>query len=440
MVAKYSSEPEMEQVRKSQFESHCFPFDYEFENKVEVLSESPGINAPYNKELHSNFTHDNLLEKYFLLWRKYCRNNRAPTTNDNRIDKFVDSLKRHKETVSVKKQQPEIHKNKRRKPRDNLNTFEHRFEAQRRVIETQRTKLTQQDRIIESLKLGLIEDELEKSLSNSKSEIKEVFRKCSVKVRCRSTVSNENVTTMHVKSRSVPRIFRCMEKRAEERSLKRQIIAQRKTMLEEIKRKHAEKVVERKKAADEEQRLKNLQAVKDARLREIELEKLKKTERETYLRGLRRAMLHRDNKLKQLGFSLFCNILHTKRRNEELGNAFYNSVVQRKCIRKWHQYVGSEMRRKYLQADSVYRLKCLKPAILSLKLVSATNGSLRLRGEISDRILDVAEEKTKSPGGARFLRNATEQRDVCHLVQICSSHTRGKRADDLFGRAALPEV
>lgn len=371
---KYSSKLEVNQVRKLQFEFRTSNYECE-NNRLEALSESHRINITCNKEVPTNFLQDNLLEKYFLLWKKYCTNKQVPVINNNeRIHKFVDSLKMYKENASMKKQSTETNKNDRAKSKDiNFNTFEHRFKAQREVIETQKIKLIEQARIIETLKLGLIEDELEKSLSNAKNEIREIFQKCSVKVRCRTHILNENVPTMQVKSNSVPRIFRRMEKRAEERLLKRQIIIQRKMMLEEIKKKHTEEVMEKKKAADEEQRLKNLHDVEDKRLKEIELEKLKKAKREIYLKKLHKAVLYYNKKLKHLGFISLRNMLYVKKKNEELSNIFYNSGMQRKCIRKWNLYVKSEMQEKYLRADAFYKLKCLKPAILSFKFVSTTN-------------------------------------------------------------------
>lgn len=161
----------------------------------------------------------------------------------------------------------------------NLNpqSFKNRYEAQKNIIEQQKAKLKEQEKLIEALRLGRIKEDLYKSIKATKNTIHEVFQNASPKVKMKMmpalTVQCADVIDLQLNSSKAPKIVQEMEKRAEERALKREIILEKKRMLDEERRKAAILALEQKRVQDEEERKKQLEAIKERRKRELEMEK-----------------------------------------------------------------------------------------------------------------------------------------------------------------------
>lgn len=279
---------------------------------IEKLEDIKAEEAHHDFEVVVTNTKANneLKNVYFNQWKKYTNKQKAikddPSSNQRqKVERFIETLKeyKYKKThVSIKDveskpiiekppflrqsslhvcpTQPKEEVKKRNVKTTNNNGYKNRFEAQKNIIVMQKNKLKEQEKLIEQLKLGMVSKELYKSINNAEQNIKEIFQFASTKVKSKvnpivSVGCKEKLFELELYSHKAPKFVQEMEKRAQEREIRRELIMERKREIDEYRKRIKEQAIEAKRAQDEEETKKNLEAMKEKRRKELEIQKKK---------------------------------------------------------------------------------------------------------------------------------------------------------------------
>lgn len=375
----------------------------------QIISNIPLRNA-------ENKNNKKLIKNYFTSWKTFVNNKKKRMQNEQRIadqhEKLENFLKKIKKTQKVKANKIETDTQNRKMSKNKVqnytpdnkkinknvheqeNKYKHRFQAQQNIINVQKTKLEQQCKLIEDLKLGKITVEIAKSLENTKNEIREIFSKSSAKIKCRISpliedVSNKSIN-FELRTDKAPKIIQEMEKRAQERALKRQIILERKRIIDEEKKRVAALILEQKRIQDEEEKKRNLEAMKEKRRKEMELHKIRRINKEKYFNNLNKAIELHERHLKFFGLKCFVKLVIIKRDNMEKSIQFYDQFLVKKCFNKWLLYYREIESKINERADLFYKNKILIKYIDKFKLVLRTRRqSMQVACDLYDLKLEI---------------------------------------------------
>lgn len=332
-----------------------------------------------------------LMRKYFTSWKNSVTNEKQKikyegemTNQKEKLDKFFKKIKRLKRQKNQSKvnvqpsENTEIKPNNSYKPQiKDYNIYKHRYKAQQNIITQQKIKLEKQTKLIEDLKLGKITEELSKSLETTKSEIREIFSKSSAKVKCKVSPLLEDLpkklVDLQLRTEQAPKIIQQMEKRTAERALRRQMILERKKIMDEERKRMAELILEQKRVQDEEEKKRNLMAIKEKRRKEMELQKLRQLNKEKYLNNLNKALRYHNEKLKKHGLYAFVEILTVKHKNIEKSLQFYEMLIKKRSFFNWRNHRIETEKKTNEKADLFYRTKLLKKYINLFKSVRKCN-------------------------------------------------------------------
>ncbi|XP_022918028.2 coiled-coil domain-containing protein 191 isoform X1 [Onthophagus taurus] len=369
---------------------------YESLSKSIKSQQNMDIEKSYVQELMITSRSTKLVEKYFNIWRAKVRKKKRPDTGLIKKEKINNFLERLKQTTEQKIAEP----NKlttQSKSSNNLScyqiktsneTFKNRLKSQQDVIQNQKAQINEQNKLIEDLRLGIIQEETTKSLNNSHYEIREIFRRCSGSVRCKITppeASENNVHVIELRCSKPPKLFREMEKRAEERSLKRQIIKERKRVLDERKQILAAEAVERKKTVEEEERKKNLEMIKERRRLESETIKIKELKRKEYLEKIHKANKFHNRKLKLMVFDGMKKMIKIMEENFFKAEFYYDNCAKRNCFLALKKYSNQKIFERNCKADGLFQFKVLKKSFQAWKvLIIMKKQSLQVAEDVFD--------------------------------------------------------
>lgn len=234
------------------------------------------------------------------------------------------------------------------------NNYEQRFKAQKIAIKKLSRKLEVQNQVIDNLKLGIIEKQTLKSLEESKIEIREIFSHCSVKVRCKLAPPVAFNETFMISTRKAPESIKRMEQRALERIRRREIIMERKHIIEENRKRLIQEAIESKRVQDDEKKKRNLELIKERRRKELEIEKARQKNKLIHFEKLKNAQYFYEKKLLKKGFEKI------KKNSTEQKNNYLKSVehYERKIIRvsfgKWQALIERLYKDKYKLAQQVF--------------------------------------------------------------------------------------
>ncbi|KAI4453224.1 hypothetical protein MML48_scaffold00002783 [Holotrichia oblita] len=360
-----------------------------------------------------------IVKKYFKRWKTKVKEKRKDVDTTQKIVNFLEELKKHKSAVKptkCEKRESENDQTKhcpksanKKKYQDVSEIYKNRFQAQQDLIKSQQTKLHEQEKIIEDLKLGIITEETQKSLENGKCEIREIFKRCSVKVKCRITppeAVEKNVDIIELRSSKVPKIMAELDKRATERAIRRNIILEKKKIIEEKKRKEYELIVASKKAADDEQKKKNLEAIKEKRRLENELERKRQENRHKYLEIINKADKFHRKKLKRKYFNAFKALMEIKNEFEIKSDLFYENLLKKKSVCIWNINVKEILEKHYLDADCLYEYKLKK------KIFKSWQSVLFLQKQSMQVAEDLYDMRLQSRAFIQWHRNVCRQQMI----------------------------
>ncbi|XP_017784586.1 PREDICTED: coiled-coil domain-containing protein 191 isoform X2 [Nicrophorus vespilloides] len=318
-------------------------------NRKQLLIEMNEINVEMTVK---HIKRDEILRKCFQKWRGKTREKKKPIENfDEKLDKFIENLKCKEEKVkkvnveNVKA--PQILKN--------------RYVAQKYMIMEQKAKLLEQEKVIEELKYGKMCESLQKSIKESKDELQEFYTNMKKTTKTKlGTICKTVEEVIEIQADLAPKLVREMERRAQERALKRKLILEKKRIMDEEKKRIAQEAVERKRVQDEEEKKAALEAIKLKRLKEIEANKLRALNKQRYLEGCSKANKYYRKKLLKRGLKAFKIIIILRDTAESMAEEYYSNKLTKNALICWHRNVEIEKNEKICKADNFYKTLLLK--------------------------------------------------------------------------------
>ncbi|KAJ8920181.1 hypothetical protein NQ315_011842 [Exocentrus adspersus] len=312
-----------------------------------------------------------LRQKYFMLWQEVVKMRKEKNAVlENRIkqkeklDNLVRTMKRYRKQ--------ELHHPTRESPRKTTQSersrapeiFKNRYTAQKNIINMQKAKLEEQNKLIEELKLGIIREDLLKSIENTKSNIREIFSNCSSTTKCKvPVIILTERQDFKVTTQKAPKIVQQLEQRALERAQKRRMILERKRLIEEARQRLLEEAIENKRVLEEEERRRSLAVIKERRKKELELEKVRQANKQKYLDSLNKAVNFYNTLLLERCFrQLYDNFIRS-RNNRWLALEHYERKLLKKSIVSWCDLVEDSYKLKYELADAHFTYTILKKVL-----------------------------------------------------------------------------
>lgn len=312
-----------------------------------------------------------ILKSVFDTWKRKVRlkkdkaeSVRIKLEQREKLDNLMKVLKKYKKEQKGDVKFEEI------KPKVAAHSFRNRFEAQKSTIEKLTLKLEEKDRLIDELKLGILDKDALKSLNQTKIEIREIFANCSAKVRCKLPPPPDYSEKFMISTQKAPKIVQEMEEKALERAKRRELILERKRRIEENRQRMIAEALEKKRMQDEEEKKRSLETMKERRRKELELEKIKQANRLILLEKLKKAAaLHRRNLLKKSFRSLLFNYLESKN-NHERSVSHYRTKLLSRAVAEWLNFVELKYCDKNALADAVFAKKILTKTLTTWREVN----------------------------------------------------------------------
>lgn len=308
-----------------------------------------------------------LLKQYFNKWREYHKM-ASETQNDSTATEKIDMLISELHRLKLKKKKFVRSNSELVTERKILKTtagecFENRFKTQKAVIEVQKAKLEAQNRLIEDLKLGIIKDELSKSLEHTKTELREIFSKSSNKLKCKMAPTGvkleDTLANFIIKSNKAPKFLQQMEIRALERAKNREIIRERKRLIDEEKQRIFEYAIEQKRIQDEEEKRKNLEAIKEKQRADLERQKIIQMNKEKYFCDLKKASRFYNKTILKRYFAGLQHNVYMVRNSILRADDFYERNLKLKTFCCWVNFIEEKYRELNDKADALFERRIL---------------------------------------------------------------------------------
>nr|CAH7762288.1 unnamed protein product [Callosobruchus chinensis] len=231
----------------------------------------------------------------------------------------------------------------------------------------QRAKIEEQNKIISELELGIIREDLMKSIENTKTNIREIFAECSHKMKLKMPTLLIQEPKFSICSKQAPKFVQQMEERALIRARNREMILERKRFIEETRQKLLEQAIERKKALEEEERKRNLEMLKQKRYKEMELERIRQANQQIYLKKLSSAIMFHNKLLMEQCFKKLAVNVSLNREKHALAVAQHRKSVLRGTMKSWIKFIEDKYRPKFSLAEEYHRKLLLKTSFLKWK-------------------------------------------------------------------------
>lgn len=312
-----------------------------------------------------------LLKQYFNKWKTFQQmsSKEENESTSQKIDTLISELhrmkvKRKKDVRSNSDSAVEVKKIKgngatEMKKQWKGECFKNRYKTQRDIIITQKTKLDQQSKIIEDLKLGIINDELTKSLETTKTELQKIFGKSPNKLKCKLAPSGikfeDTLAKFIINSSKAPKFLQQMERRALERARNREIIRERKRLIDEEKRRIFEEAVEQKRRQDEEEKRKNLEAVREKQREELEKQKIIQANKEKFLADLKKANRFYKRKIMRRCFHRLEHNVYIAQNNMLRAESFSEKKSKINSFNSWKNFIIQKYKGPNEKADKLYK-------------------------------------------------------------------------------------
>lgn len=320
------------------------------------------LDDPFSKEEPSNNKSEN----------KILSSVSNDMSNRKKVQRLINSMKMKREINEEPKKV--THKNTFGSTGENSAkvsgaSFHNRFLTQRKIIDMQRLKLMDQEKMITQLKLGIITKENMKK--NDKHEMRQLFQNCKLKLLGKVPLDylpqNQDLL---VKTQPAPRIIQELERRALERIKYREIIKERKRKLEETKKQFQEENLRRKHQILEVERFKQLKMLNERQKKEQEKIKMRHVQKEKFLKNLNKAILfHEKNLLKRM-FSIWkCDHFHSLN-NWRISEEHHVQKILEKNFKILLDTVHSKYLFKCESADGLLKKTLLKKSLKGLKEVN----------------------------------------------------------------------
>lgn len=314
----------------------------------------------------------NFLQSYFAAWKRFVKGKREKRENVQRKieqkEKLDNLIKAMKKVQNLEKEKTET--TQKSCPVTCWNSlFKNRFKAQKNTIENLTLKIIEKDRLIEELKLGILDTEALNSLNKTKYEIREIFANCSAKTRCKVAPPQDYSEKFMISTQKAPKILQELEEKALERAKRREIILERKRELEEERKKLFAEALERKRAQDENEKKKNLETIKERRRKELEKAKTRQANKAIYLEKMKKAEeLHNQQIVRRTAKKLLDNYRESKKK-EDFATEYHKACLLKRAFACWKKFNDEKYRDKNAVADATYSKNVLTRVVTIWKEV-----------------------------------------------------------------------
>ncbi|KAL1497294.1 hypothetical protein ABEB36_008283 [Hypothenemus hampei] len=309
-----------------------------------------------------------LLQKYFHKWVSMTKTKQDNKEIGIKLNRFIDNVQNalynNYNSTSLTTQQESKKRNA------NFENFTNRFKMQKSIINQQKSKIEEQTKIINELKLGIIREDLLKSIENTKIEIREIFSNCSQKLVMNKAPlfkAMEEREKIMVHSQQAPKMIQKMHERALERAQYREIILERKRLIEDARQKLLEEAIEKKRVLEEEERKRNLEIINEQRKKELQMQKIRQDKKREFERKLALAEEFYNHLLVKQCFQKLINNNVKSKENLTLAIAYCSNMQKMRVFKGWKQFIDDKNRKKYQIADGHLKSKVLKRAFNDLK-------------------------------------------------------------------------
>uniref|UniRef100_A0AAR5PN76 Sfi1 spindle body domain-containing protein n=1 Tax=Dendroctonus ponderosae TaxID=77166 RepID=A0AAR5PN76_DENPD len=318
---------------------------------------------PINDRLVCEVAKTSMLRRYFAKWRSETK---PPIKHTKKLNVFIGNLKNYQQEAIQSSQSP----GRESRSQNPSELFTNRYKSQKLIINTQRSKIEEQNRIISELKLGIIREDLLKSIENTKIDIRDIFSNCSEKLLTAAPLlrAPEERKNLMILSQKAPKTIQKMQQRAIERAQYREIILERKKLIEETRQKLLAEAIEKKRVLEEEEKEHNLRAINEQRKKELLRQKRRLERKQEFERKYSKAQRFYNTALtRQCLRKLFSNYAKAKE-NYTLAKEFYLHKQKTWIFKAWLGYVETKFETKYTVADAHFARKALANAFDKLKL------------------------------------------------------------------------
>ncbi|CAK9821077.1 Coiled-coil domain-containing protein 191 [Anthophora plagiata] len=320
--------------------------------------------------------------KYFDVWRMRAREAKDNTEEENvepevteerRIEMFIDAItERQKELMKNQKSKVKdcgnptmkewIKPDTRRKSTCKRIIVESpaqsRLNAQKQIIERQKAKLAEQNRIIEELKLKQMQKDISRSNKETIDIAKETFvhfgektKRTLIQLMQQNGYRDESLTIPRPSS-DPPKFLLRVEARAEARRKRVKLAEETRRQKQEEQRRKEEAV-----RMEEEQKKRRLQQEASAEARRLrkEQEQKRQCEIEMFERLNNLAdEFYRKYLLRRYIMKPFIILLEQKRGNMKKAEERYREKLTREVFAKWRNEAETQRNRKVEMAESLY--------------------------------------------------------------------------------------
>lgn len=311
------------------------------------------------------------LRKYFTKWKKTAKKKDLIVSDreSEKLDEFIENLKCYKNEKQLSRvvaTKPESEANSQ--IIESAQSFKNRYKSQKKIIEVQRSKIENQTKIINELKLGIIREDLLKSMESTKIEIRDIFNNCSGRLLIKAPLLQppENRDKIMILSQKAPNVLQKMQQRAIERAQYRNIILERKKLIEETRQKLLEEAIEKKKVLEEEERKRNLEAINEQRRKDLLSQKQRLERKQEFESKCRLAKQFYEHLLVKQSFRKLQTNYNKAQEHQTLAEQFYIRKQKVRVFSVWFRYVDSQYKEKYEVADAHFAFKILKKAFQTI--------------------------------------------------------------------------
>lgn len=320
----------------------------------------------FNSEQQINSNKDKFLDNYCEIQNTNDEEEMSPNkpNQQEKLEAFIEKIKDMKNKEASKKS-IEFERNSGK----SRSSFKNRFMAQKNIIDIQKAKLDEQNKMIEELKLGIMREDILKSIEHTKFNIREIFANCSEKIKCKVPIACDQENKFNVSIQKAPKIVQRMEDRAVERARNREVILERKRLVEEMRRKMLEEAIENKRVLEEEERKRTLEIMKEKRKKELQLEKIRHEKRKIYEEKLHKAIDFHEFLLKQQCLRKLYNNVIFSREKYLIAVEHYRKKVLGESMNMWINFVDGLYVVKYEMADAHFSYKIFRYCIEMWKQV-----------------------------------------------------------------------
>ncbi|XP_050304953.1 coiled-coil domain-containing protein 191 [Anthonomus grandis grandis] len=326
----------------------------------ENYSSKEALPESQNETTEESIVDEHILSKYFQKWRGYVKTKRP----EEKLNMLIENLKNHGE-----KDRPKTEPKRQKALAKIQGCFKNRYKSQKSIIELQRSKIDEQTKIINELKLGIIREDLLKSIENTKIEIREIFSNCSERLLNKAPLVKalDEREKMMVSCQKAPKMIQKMQQRAIERAKYRELILERKRLLEETRQKLLEEALEKKKSLEEEERKRNLETINEQRKKDLQLQKIRNEKKIEFERKLFVAGNFYNKVLKRQCFKKLLNYYLKSKENHSLAKEFYLKKQKTWVMKTWWGHIESKYKLKNDVADAFFKFRIVKESFVQWK-------------------------------------------------------------------------